>query len=488
MTMMMPNNEFSSGVATRRELLSWVGSGLGGAALAMLFSRDRLLEAAVVPSEAADPPPHHRPRAKRAIHIFCCGGLSHIDSFDYKPELIKHHGKKLPGDERPDVFFGQVGLLHQPFYKFRQRGSSGLWISDLFPHLAGMADELTLIRSMLAETSNHTPATFQANTGFRLNGFPVLGSWLSYGLGCETDDLPTFVVLPDVRGVPAGGSINWANGFLPAHHQGVPLRSRGAPIDDLFAAREIPSVTERASRDLLGRMNRHHLDERGGSDELAARIRSYELAAKMQLALPSVADLSRETAATHEMYGLGAKESEDFGRNCLLARRLLEQGVRYVQLFSGSAFGSPRINWDGHEDLQSLHTQEAKRIDQPVAGLLKDLKQRGMLDDTLVIFSTEFGRTPFTQSSDGVLGKGRDHNQYGFTTWLAGAGLKHGFSYGSTDEVGWKAVDKPVDWHDFHATILDILGIDHERLTFYHNGIRRRLTNVSGRVVRDLLI
>ena len=187
------------------------------------------------------------------------------------------------------------------------------------------------------------------------------------------------------------------------------------------------------------------------------------------------------------MYGLGVKESEDFGRNCLLARRLLEQGVRFVQLFSGSAFGSPRINWDGHEDLQSLHTQEAKRIDQPVAGLLKDLKQRGMLDDTLVIFSTEFGRTPFTQSSDGVLGKGRDHNQYGFTTWLAGAGLKHGFSYGSTDEVGWKAADKPVDWHDFHATILDILGIDHERLTFYHNGIRRRLTNVSGRVVRDLL-
>jgi hypothetical protein len=274
---------------------------------------------------------------------------------------------------------------------------------------------------------------------------------------------------------------------LPARHQGVPLRSRGTPIDDLFAAREISPVTELASRDLLSRMNRRHLDERGGGDALAARVRSYELAAKMQLALPGIADLNRETAATQEMYGLNVKESEDFGRNCLLARRLLEQGVRFVQLFSGSAFGSPRINWDGHEDVQTLHAQEAKRIDQPVAALLMDLKQRGMLDDTLVIFSTEFGRTPFAQSSDGVLGKGRDHNQYGFTTWLAGAGLKKGLSYGSTDEIGWKAADKPVDWHDFHATILHLCGIDHQRLTFYHNGIRRRLTNVSGQVVRDLL-
>jgi hypothetical protein len=475
----------SIGVSTRRELLSWVGCGLGGAALATLFGRDRLLEAGQMPSEASDPPPHHPPRAKRAIHIFCCGGLSHIDSFDFKPELIKLHGKKLPGDERPDVFFGQVGLLHRPFFNFRQHGKSGLWISDLFPHLAGVADELMLIRSMFAETSNHTPATFQANTGFRLNGFPVLGSWLSYGLGCETDDLPTFVVLPDVRGVPAGGSINWSNGFLPAHHQGVPLRSRGTPIDDLFPAREISPGVEPASRDLLNQMNRRHLEQHGAGDALSARIRSYELAAKMQLALPGVADLNRETAATQEMYGLNVKESEDFGRNCLLARRLLEQGVRFVQLFSGSAFGSPRINWDGHEDLQPLHTQEAKRIDQPIAGLLRDLKQRGMLDDTLVIFSSEFGRTPFTQSSDGVLGKGRDHNQYGFTVWMAGAGLKNGFAYGATDEIGWKAVDNRVDWHDFHATVLYLLGIDHDRLTYYHNGIRRRLTNVSGHVVRE---
>jgi hypothetical protein len=470
---------------TRREVLSWTGCGLAGAALATLFGRDSLLMAGITAGEASDPPPHFPPRAKRAIHIFCCGGLSQVDSFDYKLQLIKYHGKKLPGSERPDVFFGQVGLLHQSFFDFRQRGESGQWISDLFPYLSGVADELTVIRSMFAETSNHTPATFQANTGFRLNGFPVLGSWLSYGLGCETDDLPTFVVLPDVRGVPAGGSINWSNGFLPARHQGVPLRSRGNPIDDLFPAREIPSGVERASRDLLIQMNLRHAAERGGSDPLTARLHSYELAAKMQLALPGVADLNRETASTREMYGLAVKESEDFGRNCLLARRLLEQGVRFVQLFSGSAFGSPRINWDGHEDVRTLHAQEAKRIDQPIAGLLKDLKQRGMLEDTLVIFSTEFGRTPFTQSADGVLGKGRDHNQYGFTTWLAGAGLKKGLSYGATDEIGWKAVENPVDWHDFHATVLHLLGIDHQRLTYYHNGIRRRLTNVSGRVIRE---
>jgi hypothetical protein len=469
--------------SNRRELLSWVGGGLAGAALASLFGRDRLLAGPVV--EASDPPPHHPPRATRAIHIFCCGGVSQVDSFDYKPQLVKHHGKKLPGDERPDVFFGQVGLLHQPCFDFRPRGQSGLWISDLFPHLGGMADELLVVRSMFAETSNHTPATFQANTGFRLNGFPVLGSWLSYGLGCETDDLPTFVVLPDVRGLPAGGSINWSNGFLPAHHQGVPLRSRGTPIDELFPASEIPAGVERASREMLSQMNRRHADERGSSDPLTARIRSYELAAKMQLALPAVADLDRETAATREMYGLGVNESEDFGRNCLLARRLLEQGVRFVQIFSGGAFGSPRINWDGHEDVQSLHAQEAKRIDQPIAGLLTDLKRRGMLEDTLVIFSTEFGRTPFTQSADGVLGKGRDHNQYGFSVWLAGAGLKRGFAYGATDDIGWKAVENRVDWHDFHATILHLLGIDHQRLTFYHNGIRRRLTNVSGRVVSE---
>jgi hypothetical protein len=472
---------------TRREFLSWPAFGLGGAALLSLLSRDGLLHSAPVSGESGDPPPHHSPKARRAIHIFLCGGLSQVDSFDYKPELERLHGKSLSADERPDVFFGQVGLLRKPDWAFRQRGQSGLWVSELFPHLAEVADELTVIRSMFAETSNHTPATFQANTGFRLNGFPTMGAWLSYGLGNETEDLPAYVVIGDTRGLPAGGSINWSNGFLPARHQGVVMKSKGAAIADLVPAGEIRPDTEAESRRLLSEFNRRHLEVRGGSDDLSARMRAYELAARMQLAVPEVAALERESAATQSLYGLDRTETGDFGRGCLLARRLLERGVRFVQIFSGGAFGSPRINWDAHENVVQNHGQEALRIDRPVAGLLRDLKQRGMLDDTLVIFSSEFGRTPFTQSAGEVLGLGRDHNQNGFTVWLAGAGLKPGIAWGATDDVGYKAVENRTSWYDFHATILHLLGINHERLTFYHNGIDRRLTNVHGEVVREIL-
>ena len=474
-------------IPNRRDVLSWIGNGLSSAAVATLLFKEGRLQAATTPGEAQDPPPHHSAKAKRAIHIYLCGGLSHIDSFDYKPELAKQHGKPLVSEERPDVFFGKVGPLHKSFYEFQQRGESGLWVSELFPHLAEVVDDLTFIRSMYAETSNHTPATFQANTGFRLNGFPVLGSWLSYGMGSETDELPAYVVIPDTRGMPAGGSINWSNGFLPARHQGVSIRSHGQPIDDLFPARDIPADVEHASRELMVALNQRHLAARGASDPLLARIRSYELAARMQLAVPEVAALDQETRETQALYGLHRPESAEFGRGCLLARRLLERGVRFVQIFSGGAFGSPRINWDGHEDMRENHGREALRIDQPVAGLLRDLKSRGMLDDTLVIFSTEFGRTPFTQSDLGMLGRGRDHSQYGFTVWLAGAGLKPGTVYGATDEIGWKAAENPVHWHDFHATILHLLGIDHERLTFYHNGIQRRLTIVHGMVIKAIL-
>ncbi len=470
----------------RRTWFSWVGNGLGGAALASLLMKDGSARAAPVAGEARPAAPHFAPKAKRVVHVCLCGGLSHLDSFDPKPLLTRYHGKKLPGSEKPETFFGQIGLLRQPDWAFRPRGQSGLMISDLFPHLASLADELTIIRSMAADSANHTPATFQQNTGFRLNGFPVLGSWASYGLGCETDELPAYVVLPDTRGLPAGSTINWSNGFLPARHQGVALRTRGPAIDDLFPARPISRETEQGSRNLLGAMNKLHHDRRGG-DALAARMKSYELAAKMQLAVPKVTDLSREPAALREMYGLGGKETADFGRSCLLARRLLERGVRFVQLFSGGSFGSPRINWDGHENVKANHGQEARRIDQPVAALLRDLRQRGMLDDTLVLFTTEFGRTPFAQSAANVVGTGRDHNMYGFSVWLAGAGLKHGIAHGATDEIGWKAVDKVVHWHDFHATVLHLLGIDHERLTFYHNGIQRRLTNVHGEVVKAVL-
>jgi hypothetical protein len=471
----------------RRDFLSWVTHGLGTAAATGLLLRDGVLHAEKLPGEATETCPHFPAKAKRAIHICLCGAMSQVDTFDYKPELIKQHGKTLKTKERPDVFFGQVGLLRQPDWNFKKRGKSGLWVSELFPHLGEMADELTVIHSMFAETSNHTPATFQENSGFRLNGYPALGSWLSYGLGCEVDNLPAFVVIPDAREFPAGGPINWSNGFLPARHQGVVVRSKGDPIDDLFPAKALPKGADQATRELLDIMNRRHLEERGSSDALSARIRSYELAAKMQSAVPEVANLDKEKPATRTLYGLDRPETVDFGRACLLARRLLERGVRFVQLFSGGTFGSPRRNWDGHEDMKQNHGQEAARIDKPVAALLQDLRQTGMLDDTLVLFTTEFGRTPFTQSASDQVGKGRDHNQYGFTVWMAGAGLKHGISYGATDEVGWKAVEKRTSWYDFHATVLHLLGIDHERLTYYHNGIKRRLTNVHGKVVKEIL-
>ena len=472
----------------RRDFLSWTGHGLGTAALVSLLMRDGVARAEPTPGEADDPWPHHPPKAKRVVHVCLCGGLSQVDSFDYKPDLARLQGKRLGGDEKPDVFFGRVGLLRQSDWAFRRRGQSGLWVSDLFPHLAEVADELTVVRSMFAETSNHTPATFQENTGFRLNGFPTAGAWLSYGMGSETDELPAYVVIPDVRGLPAGGSINWSNGFLPARHQGIVLRGKGQAITDLFPGRPISAETELASRELLATLNRRRLMAVGGDDAMAARIRSYELAAKMQLAVPRVTNIDGESAETHSLYGLDGEETADLGRACLLTRRLLEQGVRFVQLFSGGAFGGrPRINWDAHEDVVRNHGREAKRLDQPVAALLKDLRRRGMLDDTLVIFTSEFGRTPFTQSASDVVGTGRDHNQYGFSIWLAGAGLKGGFAYGATDDVGWKAVENRVHWHDLHATVFHLLGIDHQRLTFYHNGIERRLTNVHGDLIDGIL-
>lgn len=472
---------------SRREFLSWTAHGLGSAALASLLLRDGTVRGAVTPPEAVDPWPHHPAPAKRAIHICLCGGLSQVDSFDYKPALAELHGKSPGGVDKNDIFFGKIGLLRKNDWEFRRRGESGLWISDLFPHLSQAADELTVINSMYAETSNHTPATFQENTGFRLNGFPTAGAWLSFGMGAETDELPSYVVIPDTRGLPAGGSINWSNGFLPAQHQGVVIRSRGPAVDDLFPAREIPSSTEHATRDLLASLNREHLEKRGTEDAFTARIRAYEMAARMQLAVPEVTNLDGETAETHALYGLNAEATRDFGRSCLLARRLLEKGVRFVQLFSGGAFGSPRINWDGHENMVENHGREADRIDRPVAGLLQDLRRRGMLDDTLVVFTSEFGRTPFTQSASTEVGLGRDHNPKGFSVWLAGGGLKHGIAYGATDEVGYSAQDNMVHWHDFHATVLHLLGIHHERLTYYHNGIERRLTNVHGELIRGIL-
>ncbi len=348
-------------------------------------------------------------------------------------------------DSKPDVFFGQVGLLRKPDWEFKPRGESGLWVSELFPHIAAQADRLTVLRSMIADSANHTPALFVENSGFQFNGYPALGGWLSYGLGSVTDDLPAFVVLPDGRGEPNGAASNWTNGFLPARHQGVVFRGGPSPVRDLFPARAIPAERDAAGREFLARLNARHLDEHAGEADLAARIRSHELAARMQVVVPEVANLAGEPEHVQKLYGLGEPETDDTGRRCLLARRLLERGVRFVQIYSGGPIaGTPRTSWDAHENVVENHSAEAKRIDRPVAALLEDLARRGLLEDTLVLFTTEFGRTPFTQSAADKVGTGRDHNKYGFSCWMAGAGLKAGTAFGATDEIGWKAVEQPI--------------------------------------------
>lgn len=479
----MQPTTLSSPLIGRRGFLS----GFGGIALASLLARDGLLRAN--PNGAAHSSiSHHAPRARRAIHMFLQGGLSQVDSFDYKPDLEKHHGQTIAsvaGGDKPDVFFNAVGLLHKPHFPFKQRGQSGLWISDLFPHIAEQADELTLIRSMVSDSGNHTPATYYANSGFKVLGFPAMGAWLSYGLGSLSENLPTFVVIPDPRSLPTGAANNWTSGFLPARHQGVLIQATKEPVKDLVSARPIEENTRLARYAMLEKMNRRHLAASGGGDALEGRIRSYELASRMQTTIPEATALDAEPEEIKRMYGFGDGDTEPFGRGALMARRLLERGVRFVQLWSGAELQGP--TWDAHDNVPGNHSGEAKKIDKPIAGLLRDLRQRGMLEDTLVIFTTEFGRTPFAQTGDGQLGTGRDHNQTAFTSWLAGAGVKRGFSYGATDNVGWRATDKVVTMSDFHATILHLLGIDHERLTFYHNGIDRRLTNVSGRVVREIM-
>ena len=425
---------------------------------------------------------HFQPKARRVIAIFCPGGVSHVDTFDFKPELVKQNGKPL--GKKFDTFFGQPGNAMKSPFAFAQFGQCGRWVSDLFPNLARCVDDMTFIHSMQAKSSNHTPAGFQMLSGFTMNGFPCMGSWVSYGLGSETDDLPSFVVLPDPRGLPAGGSINWTNGFLPASYQGVAFRSTGDPVPDLSTPADVSQVSRNSAMRLVESMNREYLESTPGDSTLSARIRSYELAARMQTTIPDVTDLSRETAETKRLYGFETKESAGFGRNCLLARRLLERGVRFVQLFHGGAFGSPRINWDAHEDLVENHRTQAATCDRPIAGLLTDLKRRGMLDDTLVLWTTEFGRTPITQ---GIGAKGRDHHPQAFTVWMAGAGLKPGFAHGQSDDLGYEPVGKPTTIYDLHATVLHLLGLDHTRLTYYHNGIRRRLTDVHGEVILSVL-
>jgi hypothetical protein len=461
--------------------LSQAGSGFGTLALAALLGRDRLL--------AGEPPAanglHHVPRAQRVVQLFMSGAASQCDTFDYKPELIKRHGQPFNPGGKIELFQSQPGAVMASPWAWHQRGECGHWVSDLVPHLAELVDEMVFLPSMQSKSAVHGPATFMQTTGFVLPGFPSIGSWLSYGLGSLNDDLPTFVSLPDSRGFAPNGPANWGAGFLPAAHQGTMIRPGAKnPIFDLFPSAEYAPApqSETAGREFLALLNREHLASRPGDSDLEARIASYELAARLQLSAPEVLDLTGETAATHAMYGLDRPATADFGRNCLIARRLLERGVRFVQVWSGADNGFPRRNWDSHEDLARDHADMALSMDQPAAALLKDLRARGLLDETIVLWTTEFGRMPCSQGS-----KGRDHNPDTFTSWVAGGGFQGGITYGASDEWSFRAVENPLYCYDLHATILHLLGIDHTRLTFRHNGIDRRLTDVHGRVIEEIL-
>ncbi|MCZ6795610.1 MAG: DUF1501 domain-containing protein [Planctomycetota bacterium] len=481
----------------RRSFLAASGTGLGAIALTSLLGRDGLLAAEENRSDAPwrpdlrpDAPfaarsPHFEPRAKRILVIFCSGACSHLDTWDYKPELIRRHGQPLPGGEELITFQGEQGSLTRSPYTFKPRGESGKYISDLLPNLAELADEMCFVHSLTAKSNTHGPAENQMSTGFILDGFPGMGAWVSYALGCSAEDLPAFVAIPDPRGVPQSGPNNWAAGFLPAAFQGVAFNAQ-KPIPHLSRPRSVSRAAELSTRDFLKLLNDRHLARFPGDSQLSARIASYELAAKMQLRAAEVGDLSREHPATLEMYGATSpnKLKAGFARNCILARRLLERGVRFVQLFNGAyAMGEGVGNWDGHKSLKKQYDVHGPILDQPAAALLRDLRSRGLLQDTLVVWTTEFGRMPTFQKG----AQGRDHNPRGFTAWLAGAGVKRAFSYGATDEFGYRAEENILTLPDLHATILHILGLEHERLTFYHNGLERRLTDVSGRVVKEVL-
>jgi hypothetical protein len=391
----------------------------------------------------------------------------------------------MPGAEKLLTFQGENGALARSPWTFKPRGESGKFASDLLPHLAERVDDMCFIHSLTSKTNTHGPGEMFMSTGFTLEGFPSMGAWVSYALGTDDQDLPAYVAIPDPRGDPQQGPANWTNGFLPAVYQGTSFNA-DKPIRHLARPESISPDDDRAARDLIRILNDEHLARNPGDEELSARIAAYELAARMQLSAPEVGDLSRESPAVRSLYGLDDPNPilAGFGRNCLLARRLVERGVRFVTLFNGAfAMGEGALNWDGHRRIKSDYDRHGPILDKPAAALLIDLKDRGLLDDTLVVWSTEFGRMPTFQKGT----EGRDHNPKGFTAWLAGAGVKRAFSYGATDPFGYQAVENVVDVHDFHATILHLLGLDHERLTYYNNGAQRRLTDVHGHVIRDIL-
>ncbi|RBP37365.1 uncharacterized protein DUF1501 [Roseimicrobium gellanilyticum] len=473
----------------RRRFLTSSASALGSIALTNLLGLDGLL-AASTPGITIDPARPYAPRrthfpakAKNVVVIFCAGAVSQLETWDYKPELIQWDDKPLPGG--PAVTFqGPAGNLARPQYAFRQRGLTGKWVSDMIPYLAELTDDLAFVHSLTSKSNTHGPAENFLSTGFVLDGFPSLGAWTTYALGSESQELPAYVAIPDPRGVPQNGSNNWGPGFLPAAFQGTTMSSK-EPVRHLVAP-GISSAQDRAARTALQRMNARHLAQHPGDGKLAARIASYELAARMQLSVPEINDLSSEPAHILKLYGADDVANPDkaaFARNCILARRLIERGVRFVQLFNGAYASGGKLNWDGHNALKEQYDIHAPIMDQPAAALIRDLRQRGLLQDTLVVWCTEFGRMPFFQKG----AKGRDHNPDGFTCWLTGAGVRPGVSHGETDPLGQRAVKDVHPLYDFNATILHLLGLDHEKLTFEHNGIQRRLTNVEGHVIHEVL-
>jgi hypothetical protein len=469
----------------RRRFLGGMATGLAGIALGDLLAGDGRLLAATGEGPLAPKAPHFAPRAKRVIHFFCTGAVSHLDTFDYKPELIRRHGQPLPGVEKLVTFQGENGALARSPWEFRPRGECGKMTSELLPRLGGQADRMCFWHGLTSRTNTHGPGEMYLSTGFTREGFPSMGSWVGYALGTENADLPAYVAIPDPRGGPQQGPANWSSGFLPAVYQGTAFNA-DRPIPHLERPDALSAESDRDGRDLLARLNDAHLKRHPGDTDLAARIASYELAARMQLSAPEVSDLKGESPATRALYGLDDANpiKAGFGRNCLLARRLVERGVRFVTLFNGAfAMGEGALNWDGHKRIKSDYDRHGPILDGPAAALLIDLHARGLLDDTLVLWTTEFGRMPTFQKG----AQGRDHNPKGFTAWMAGAGVKAPFSYGATDDFGHQAAVDVADVHDFHATVLHLLGLDHERLTYYHNGTQRRLTDVHGRVVREVL-
>ena len=464
---------------TRRNFLQ----SLSGTALASLLHREAAAASPLAPKGG-----HHAAKARAVIQIFCPGGLSHVDTWDYKPELEKRQGKPFDPDGKLQFFASKPGACQQSWWKFRQHGECGRWMSDLFPRLAAKVDDMAFIHSMQSKTALHGPAMFMANSGFILPGFPTMGAWVTYGLGSLSEDLPAFVVLPDPRGLPPGGVLNWGAGFLPAIHQGTVIATAAEkpPIADLFPPKGYLSGSEQPSREFLQTLNRTHAASRRENSELEARIAAYELAARLQLSAPEATSVSGETEATQKLYQLDHEDLGPFGRQCLLARRLVERGVRFVQLFCGAENTTAkkiRPNWDSHEDLVRDHGYWGPILDAGAAALLTDLKSRGLLDSTLVICTTEFGRQPAAQGA----GKGRDHNPGAFTAWMAGGGIRGGTAYGSTDDLGFKAAEHPAYCYDLHATALHLLGLDHEKLSYYHNGIQRRLTDVHGHLIREIV-